>query len=105
MVISEVITTEGQDYVLNGIEELIVRSKARGMTSIKTPALLAKLQSSGYYLEMKSLIRMLNSINAVGSANKEEVKLDSALPTETDPADDTVSKMASKQLSRKDKKL
>jgi len=105
MLVNEVITTEGQDYVLNGIEELIVRSKARGMTSIKTPALLAKLQSSGYYLEMKSLVRMLNSISAVGSANKQEVKLDSALPTETDPTDDTVSKMASKQLSKKDKKL
>ena len=76
MLVNEVITTEGQDYVLNGIEELIVRSKARGMTSIKTPALLAKLQSSGYYLEMKSLVRMLNSISAVGSANKQEVKLD-----------------------------
>ena len=54
---------------------------------------------------MKSLVRLLNTINAVGSANKEEIKLDTALPPGADPRDDTVSKMASKQLTKKDKKL
>lgn len=104
MFISEVIT-EGQDYVLNGIEELIVRAKARGATSLKTPALMAKLEASGYFVDMKSLVRMLNSIDAVGSANREEVKLDSALPVDVEKDDQTVSKMASKQLARKEKKL
>lgn len=104
MFISEVIT-EGQDYVLNGIEELIVRAKARGVTSLKTPALMAKLKASGYFVDMKSLVRMLNSIDAVGSANREEVKLDSALPVDVEKDDQTVSKMASKQLARKEKKL
>jgi hypothetical protein len=104
MVISEVIT-EGQDFVLNGIEELIVRAKARGMTSLKTPVVQAKLEASGYFVDIKSLVRMLNSIDAVGSANREEIKLDSALPVDAEKDDDTVSKMASKQLARKEKKL
>lgn len=105
MLIHEVTISEGQDYVLNGIEEMIVRAKARGLTSINTPALLAKLKANGYYLEMRSLLRMLNQISAVGSANKQTVKLDTALPPVSKKTDDTVSKMALKQRSKKDKKL
>jgi|TARA_R110000868_G_scaffold342999_2_gene603988 hypothetical protein len=104
MLINEVMS-EGQDYVLNGVEELIVRAKARGLTKLNTPAMLAKLEAGGYFIDMKSLVRLLNTINAVGSANKEEIKLDTALPPGADPRDDTVSKMASKQLTKKDKKL
>jgi len=104
MLINEVIS-EGQDFVLNGIEEIIVRAKARGMTKIKTPAIKAKLDAGGYFIDMKSLVRMLNSIDAVGAANKEVTSLDTALPPDADPRDDTVGKMASKQLAKKDKKL
>lgn len=104
MLINEVIS-EGQGYVLNGIEEIIVRAKARGMTKLKTPAIKAKLEAGGYFVDMKSLVRMLNGIGSVGAANKEETSLDTALPPDADPRDDTVSKMASKQLTKKDKKL
>lgn len=105
MLVNEVIAIEGQDYVLNGIEELIVRQKARGLTKLKTSAVKAKLEASGYFIDMKSLVRMLNSIDAVGAATKDTVTLDTALPPDADPRDNTVSKMASKQLSKKDKKL
>ena len=97
---------EGQDYVLNGIEELIVRAKARGITKLKTSTVLAKLQAAGYFIDIGSLVDLLNKIDAVGSANKKEITLDTALPPDsTDSQDDTVSKMASKQLTKKDKKL
>jgi|TARA_B110000503_G_scaffold134299_1_gene213075 hypothetical protein len=104
MLINEVLS-EGQGYVLNGVEELIVRAKARGLTKLNTSSLHAKLQAGGYIIDMKSLVRLLNTITAVGSANKDEIKLDTALPSGADPTDDTVSKMASKQLTKKDKKL
>lgn len=97
---------EGQRYVLNGIEELVVRAKARGVTKLKTSTLLAKLEAGGYFIDMGSLIELLNSIGAVGSANRKEVILTNALPPDADEEDnDTVSKMASKQLTKKDRKL
>lgn len=96
---------EGQDYVLNGIEELIVRAKARGITKLKTTTVLAKLEAGGYFIDMDSLVDLLNSIDAVGSANRETITLDTALPPDSKQPDDTVSKMASKQLTKKDKKL
>lgn len=96
---------EGQDYVLNGIEEIIVRAKARGFTKIKTPSVLAKLEAGGYFIDMGSLVDLLNSIDAVGSANRETITLANALPPDANQPDDTVSKMASKQLTKKDKKL
>jgi len=97
---------EGQGYVLNGIEELVVRAKARGITKLKTSTLLAKLEAGGYFIDMGSLVKLLNSIDAVGSANKNEITLTTALPPDSEKKDDeTVSKMASKQLSKKDKKL
>lgn len=97
---------EGQSYVLNGIEELVVRAKARGITKLNTSALLAKLEAGGYFIDMSSLIELLNTIDAVGSANENEVILTNALPPDADEEnDDTVSKMASKQLTKKDRKL
>ena len=104
MLISEVTTNEGQGYVLNGIEELIVRSKARGLTKISTSALLNKLNASGYFVDMKNLLTLLNKIDSVGSANKEEVTLDTAIPSSPDQKDDqTVSKLAAKQIKKAQK--
>jgi hypothetical protein len=100
MLINEVIATEGQSYVLNGIEEIIVRAKARGLTKLSTKTVLAKLDSAGYFVTMPDLVKMLNRIDAVGSANKEEVTLDTALPDSPDPKDDTVSKMAANQIKK-----
>lgn len=101
MLINEVITTEGQDYVLNGVEELIVRAKARGLTKISTPAFLEKLKAAGYYIEMTSLLDLLKTVSAVGAANREEITLDTAIPDSPKQKDDqTVSKMAANQIKK-----
>jgi hypothetical protein len=100
MLIKEFILPEGQTYVLNGIEELVVRAKARGLTKISTPALLAKLTSAGYFVSMNDLISLLNQISSVGSANKKEVTLDTAIPDSPKNTDDTVSKMAAQQIKK-----
>ena len=103
MLINEFIY-EGQGYVLNGIEELIVRSKARGLTKISTPTLLAKLKASGYLIDMKNLLTLLGKLDSVGSANKQEVTLDTAIPSSPNKIDDqTVSKLASKQIKKAQK--
>tara|TARA_B100000900_G_C20293025_1_gene598959 strand:- start:288 stop:599 length:312 start_codon:yes stop_codon:yes gene_type:complete len=103
MLINEFIY-EGQGYVLNGIEELIVRSKARGLTKISTPTLLAKLKASGYLIDMKNLLTLLGKLDSVGSANKQEVTLDTAIPSSPNKKDDqTVSKLASKQIKKAQK--
>ena len=48
---------------------------------------------------------MLPTITSVGNSNKKDITLDTALPrSDADPEDETVSKMAKKQMS-KDKKL
>jgi len=101
MLINEVITNEGQGYVLNGVEELIVRAKARGLTKISTEALLTKLKASGYFIEMETLLDLLKKVDAVGAANREEVTLDTAIPNSPKQKDDaTVSKMAAKQIKK-----
>lgn len=94
-------TTE-QDDLLNSIEEMIVRSKARGFTQMSTPTILAKLQSMGYVLEMENLLDLLETISSVGSANKEVVKLDTSLPPSPDDekGKEQVKKMASNQLMK-----
>lgn len=95
-----------QTDILNSVEELIVRLKAREMTKVKTPAILAKLKSAGYVIDMASLVDLLNKIESVGSANGVETVLDTALPDSPKQKDDqTVSKLASKQLNKKDRKL
>jgi len=104
MLINEVIS-ESQDEVLNSLEELITRAKANGKSKINTNMVLAKLHAMGYSIDIASLLDLLRSITSVGSANKKDITLDIAIPrSNADPDDDTVSKMASKQLT-KDKKL
>lgn len=76
-------TTE-QDDLLSNIEEMIVRAKARGFTQMSTSTILAKLESMGYVLEMENLLELLGTISSVGSANREVIKLDTALPPSPD---------------------
>lgn len=100
MLINEVIS-EDQSDILNDIEEYIVRAKARGFTKISTPTLLAKLQSSGYSIDNSSFMNLVRTISAVGSVNKIEIKLNSAIPANTqDKEDKTVSNMAAKQIKK-----
>lgn len=101
MLINEVIANEGQDYVLNGIEELITRAKARGLTKIKTSALLAKLEAGGYFITIDNLLDLLKTVSSVGAANKEVITLDTAIPSSPKQKDDsTVSNMAAKQIKK-----
>lgn len=95
-----------QEDILNDLEELIVRSKARGFTKISTPMIKSKLEAQGYSLDMNSLLDLLQTIASVGSANAETITFDNALPASPKSKDnDTVSKMASKQIAKKDRKL
>jgi hypothetical protein len=95
-----------QKKILNDLEELIVRSKARGFTKISTPMIKSKLEAQGYTLDIDSLVSMLQNIAIVGSANAETITFDSALPTSPEnKKDDTVSKMASKQIAKKGRNL
>lgn len=95
-----------QENILNDLEELIVRSKARGFTKISTPMIKSKLEAQGYSLDMNSLLDMLRTVASVGSASAETITFDNALPSSPKQKnDDTVSNMASKQISKKDKKL
>lgn len=95
-----------QEDILNDLEELIVRSKARGFTKISTPMVKGKLEAYGHSVDMNSLLDLLQTIASVGSANSETITFDNALPAAPKQKDnDTVSKMASKQIARKDKKL
>lgn len=99
-------TTVDQNDLLNDLEELIVRNKARGFTKISTPMVKSKLEAQGYSLDMISLLDLLKTITSVGSANAETITFDNALPnTVANKKDDTVSKLASKQIAKKDKKL
>jgi hypothetical protein len=44
---------------------------------------------------------LLATITSVGTANKKDITLDTALPrSNADPEDETVSKMAKKQISK-----
>ena len=100
MLINEVIC-EDQTDILNDLEEIIVRAKANGKFKIPTNMVLAKLRAIGHSIDITSLMDLLATITSVGSANKKDITLDTALPrSDADPEDDTVSKMAQKQISK-----
>ena len=104
MLINEVIS-EDQVDILNDLEELITRAKANGKFKIPTNMVLAKLRAMGHSVDIQSLLDMLPTITSVGNSNKKDITLDTALPrSNADPEDETVSKMAKKQMS-KDKEL
>ena len=102
----EILESTDQEDILNALEELLVRLKAQGKTKIKTAAILARLKAAGYVVDASNLLDLLKKIKVVGSANGVETTLDTALPDSPKQKDDaTVSKMASKQITKKDKKL
>ena len=96
--------TTDQADIVNDLEELITRAKARNFVKISTPAVLAKLQDMGYSVDMTSLKALLSNIQSVGSTNDTEVTLDTAIPSSPDSqkkaSADVVSKLASKQLQK-----
>ena len=74
-------------------------------TKIPTNMVLSKLRSMGYSVDITSLIDMLATITIVGSANKKDITLDTALPrSDADPEDKTVSNMAQKQIDKEKNK-
>ena len=104
MLINEVLFEDQLD-ILNDLEELITRAKANDKFKIPTNMVLAKLRAMGHSVAIQSLLDMLPTITSVGNSNKKDITLDTALPrSDADPEDETVSKMAKKQMS-KDKKL
>ena len=104
MLISEVLFEDQMD-ILNDLEELITRAKANGKFKISTNMVLSKLRVMGYSIDVESLIDMLGTITSVGNANKKDITLDTALPrSDAGPEDETVSKMAQKQVSKDMKK-
>lgn len=104
MLISEVLV-EDQGDILNDLEELLTRAKANQKTKVPTNMVLSKLRAMGYSIDVKSLMDMLATITIVGAANKKDITLDIALPrSDADPEDQTVSKMAQKQISKDMKK-
>lgn len=104
MLISEVLFEDQMD-ILNDLEELITRAKANGKFKIPTNMVLSKLRAMGHSVDIQSLLDMLPTITSVGTSNKKDITLDTALPrSDAGPEDETVSKMAKKQLS-KDKEL
>ena len=100
MLINEVIC-EDQEDILNDLEELLTRAKANMKTKIPTNMVLSKLRAMGYSIDITSLIDMLATITIVGAANKKDITLDTALPrSDAEPEDETVSKMAQKQIDK-----
>ena len=100
MLICEVLN-EDQGDVLNDLEELLTRAKANLKTKIPTNMVLSKLRAMGYSIDITSLIDMLSTITIVGAANKKDITLDTALPrSDAEPEDQTVSKMAQKQIDK-----
>tara|TARA_X000001036_G_scaffold315391_1_gene293882 strand:- start:817 stop:1131 length:315 start_codon:yes stop_codon:yes gene_type:complete len=100
MLICEVLN-EDQGDMLNDLEELLTRAKANLKTKVPTNMVLAKLRAMGYSVDISSLIDMLATITIVGAANKKDITLDTALPrSDADPEDETVSKMAQKQIDK-----
>ena len=96
---------EDQGDILNDLEELLTRAKANQKTKIPTNMVLAKLRAMGYSIDVTSLMDMLATITIVGGANKKDITLDTALPrSDAGPEDQTVSKMAQKQLDKDMKK-
>lgn len=99
----DLIESTEQDDLLNSLEEMISRAKARGFSKISTPTILAKLEATGYVLEMQNLLDLLGTIASVGSATSKIVTLDNALPPSPEGDDggaEKVKKMASKQLMK-----
>ena len=93
--------SEDQGDMLNDLEELLTRAKANLKTKIPTNMVLSKLRAMGYSIDISSLIDMLATITIVGAANKKDITLDTALPrSNADPEDETVSKMAQKQIDK-----
>ena len=104
MLISEVLFEDQMD-ILNDLEELITMAKANGKFKIPTNMVLSKLRAMGHSVDIQSLLDMLPTITSVGTSNKKDITLDTALPrSDAGPEDETVSKMAKKQMS-KDKAL
>ena len=104
MLIKEVLF-EDQSDILNDLEELLTRAKANRKTKVPTNMILSKLRAMGYSIDITSLIDMLATITIVGAANKKDITLDTALPrSDADPEDQTVSKMAQKQIDKDMKK-
>tara|TARA_B100000900_G_scaffold410753_1_gene429141 strand:+ start:335 stop:649 length:315 start_codon:yes stop_codon:yes gene_type:complete len=100
MLICEVLN-EDQGDMLNDLEELLTRAKANLKTKIPTNMVLSKLRAMGYSIDISSLIDMLSTITIVGAANKKDITLDTALPrSDAEPEDQTVSKMAQKQIDK-----
>jgi|TARA_B100001094_G_scaffold94480_1_gene90432 hypothetical protein len=100
MLICEVLN-EDQSDMLNDLEELLTRAKANLKTKIPTNMVLSKLRAMGYSIDITSLIDLLATITIVGSANKKDITLDTALPrSDAEPEDQTVSKMAQKQIDK-----
>ena len=103
MLILEVIS-EDQDNVVNSLEEILTRAKARGQIKISTNMVLSKLRQMGFSIDIQSLLDMLPTITIVGDSNKKDITLDTALPrSDADPEDTTVKKMAQKQIQKDDK--
>ena len=104
MLINEVLF-EDQGDILNDLEELLTRAKANQKTKIPTNMVLAKLRAMGHSVDVTSLMDMLATITIVGGANKKDITLDTALPrSDAGPEDQTVSKMAQKQIDKDMKK-
>ena len=103
MLILEVIS-EDQDNVVNALEEILTRAKARGQIKVSTNMVLGKLRQMGFSIDIQSLLDMLPTITIVGDSNKKDITLDTALPrSDADPEDTTVKKMAQKQIQKDDK--
>jgi len=103
MLIYEVIS-EDQSQIVNALEELLTRAKARGQIKIPTNSVLGKLRAMGFSVDIQSLLDILPTITTVGDSNKKDITLDTALPrSDADPEDTTVKKMAQKQIQKDDK--
>ena len=103
MLIHEVLF-EDQGDILNDLEELLTRAKANQKTKVPTNMVLSKLRAMGYSIDIKSLLDLLPTITSVGSSNKKDITLDTAIPrSDAGPEDTTVAKMAKKQMQKDDK--
>ena len=100
MLIHEVLF-EDQTDILNDLEELLTRAKANKKVKVPTNMVLSKLRAMGHSIDISSLMDMLATITIVGSANKKDITLDTAIPrSDAGPEDQTVSKMAQKQIDK-----
>lgn len=103
MLICEVLN-EDQGDILNALEEILTRAKANMKTKVPTNMVLAKLRAMGHSISIQSLLDMLPTITSVGTSNKKDITLDTAIPrSDAGPEDTTVKKMAQKQVQKDDK--